>query len=115
MADPARYRRSCGTTDARTGMREMIYLFSEVCENTVKVLTNRMRTRLFHRIQQQEDRDLCLYRVSAWLSMGDDGSERWSIRDRIDPAFKQEDLLVGKRADEARRLAKTIVMGQNLA
>jgi len=23
MADPARYRRSCGTTDARSGMREM--------------------------------------------------------------------------------------------
>lgn len=96
-------------------MRETIRLFSEVCENTVMVLTNRVRTWLFHRIQQQEERDLCLYRMSAWLSMGDDGSERWSIRDRIDPAFEQEDLLVRKRADEARRLAKMIVMGQNPA
>jgi len=49
--------------------------------------------------------------LSAWCSMGDDGSQRWSIRDKIDPLFEQEDQSVGKRAKEARRLAGN-VMGE---
>ena len=57
----------------------------------------------------QADQELCLYRLSAWLSMGDDGSQRWSIRDRIDPLFEQEDRAVGKRATEARRLAGKVM------
>ena len=54
-----------------------------------------------------------LYRLSAWLSMGDDGSQRWSIRDKIDPLFEQEDRSVRKRATEARRLAGN-VMGEKV-
>ena len=38
--------------------------------------------------------------------MGDDGSQRWSIRDQIDPVFEHEDRSVVKRAEEARRLAE---------
>ena len=43
--------------------------------------------------------------------MGDDGSERWSIRDRIDPVLEEADPSVGVRVVETRRLAG-IVMGQ---
>jgi len=43
------------------------------------------------------------------LSMGDDGSQRWSIRDQINPVFEQEDRSVGKRAKEARRLAGKVM------
>ncbi len=92
-------------------MEEKIRLLSKVCEDTVMAITSRMTARLFLRINKQEDRELCLYRLSAWLSMGDDGSQRWSIRDRIDPVFEEEDRSVGKRAAEARRLAG-IVMEQ---
>ena len=94
-------------------MKERMSLFSDICEGTVMVLTHQMRTRLFRQIQKREDQELCLYRLSAWCSMGDDGSQRWSIRDKIDQEFEQEDRSVGKRAKEARRLAGN-VMGEKV-
>jgi len=94
-------------------MKEKIRLLTDICEGTVMVLTHQMRTRLFRQIQKREDQELCLYRLSAWCSMGDDGSQRWSIRDKIDPVFEQEDRSVGKRAKEARRLAGN-VMGEKV-
>jgi len=86
-------------------MKERMSLLSDICEGTVMVLGHHVRTRLFRQLQKREDQELCLYRLSVWCSMGDDGSPRWSIRDQIDPVFEQEDRLVGKRAKEARRLA----------
>jgi len=56
-------------------------------------------------IRKTEIRELCLYRLSVWCSMGEDGSPQYSIRDQIDPAFGKDDPAVGKRAAEARRLA----------
>lgn len=88
-------------------------LLSDICEGTVIVLTRQIRTRLFLQIRKREDQELCLYRLSAWLSIGDDGSQRWSIRDQIDPVFEPEDRAVGKRATEARRLAGK-VMGEKV-
>jgi hypothetical protein len=88
-------------------------LLSDICEGTVIVLTRQIRTRLFLQIRKREDQELCLYRLSAWCSMGDDGSQRWSIRDQIDQAFEQEDRSVGKRATEARSLAGK-VMGEKV-
>jgi hypothetical protein len=90
-------------------MEEKIRLLSKVCEDTVMAINNRMSSRLFLLIRKREDQELCLYRLSAWLSMGDDGSERWSIRDQIDPVFEKEDRSVGKRATEARRLAGNLM------
>jgi len=93
-------------------MKEKIRLLSDVCENTVIVINNRIQARLFLQIREDDDRELCLYRLSVWISMGEDGSQHWSIRDRIDPVFMQEDRSVGKRAVEARRLSG-IAMEQN--
>ena len=92
-------------------MQEKIRILSDICENTVMILGSRVRTWLLFRIQKEKDRELCLYRLSAWLSMGDDGSERWSIRDMIDPVFEEVDPAVGARAAEARRIAG-IAIGQ---
>ena len=90
-------------------MKERMSLLSDICEGTVMVLTRQMRNRLFRQIQKREEQELCLYRLSAWLSMGDDGSQRWSIRDQIDPVFEHEDRSVNKRAKEARRLAGKVM------
>ncbi|OPY38431.1 MAG: hypothetical protein A4E35_00854 [Methanoregula sp. PtaU1.Bin051] len=90
-------------------MEEKICLLTKVCEDTVMAIPDRTTARLFIRIKKRKDSELCLYRLSAWLSMGDDGSERWSIRDKIDPLFEQEDQSVGKRAAEARRLAAIVM------
>jgi hypothetical protein len=43
--------------------------------------------------------------------MRDDGSPRYSVRDRIDPWFEKNDPAAGKRADEARRLAGVVMEG----
>ena len=90
-------------------MEEKIRLLSKVCEDTVMAVNNRINTRLFLQIRKREDQELCLYRLSAWMSIGDDGSQRWSIRDQIDPLFEQEDRSVGKRATEAKRLAGKVM------
>ena len=55
-------------------MQEKIRLLSKVCEETVMIINRRMSARLFLLIREREDQELCLYRLSAWLSMGDDGS-----------------------------------------
>jgi len=93
-------------------MEEKIRQLTKVSEDTVMAMTGRVRSRLFMRIRQQEEPERCLDRSSWWLSMGDDGSQRWSIRDRIDPVFEEEDRLVGRRAKEARRLAGIVMRDQ---
>ena len=90
-------------------MKERMSLLSDICEGTVMVLTRQIRNRLFRQIQNREEQELCLYRLSAWLSMGDDGSQQWSIRDQIDSVFEHEDRAVKKRAKEARRLAGKVM------
>jgi len=90
-------------------MEEKVRSLTDVCEGTVMAINNRINTRLFLQIRKRVDQELCLYRLSAWLSIGDDGSQCWSIRDQIDPIFKQEDRSTGKRATEARRLAGKVM------
>lgn len=47
-------------------MKEKIRLLSDVCENTVMVMNNRMTARLFLQIKKREVEDLCLYRLSGY-------------------------------------------------
>jgi len=51
-------------------MEEKVRLLSKVWEDTVMAINNRINTRLFLQIRKREDQELCLYRLSAWLSMG---------------------------------------------
>lgn len=90
-------------------MKEKIRLLSKVCEDTVLGMNNLITRRLYRSIRETGARELCLYRLSVWASVGDDGSHRWNIRDQIDPAFSREDSSVEKRAVEARRLAGMVM------
>jgi len=90
-------------------MKEKIRLLSKVCQDTVLAMNNPVTGRLYRSIRETGARDLCLYRLSVWASVLDDGSPRWSIRDRIDPVFSREDVSVEKRAAEARRLAVLVM------
>jgi hypothetical protein len=94
-------------------MKEKIRLISKVCENTVLGIDNLTTRHLSASIRKTEARELCLYRLSVWCSMGDDGSPQYSIRDQIDPVFAKNDPAAGKRAVEARRLAE-MVMGEEV-
>lgn len=90
-------------------MKEKIRRLSKVCENTVMVMNRLVTRRIAHAFRETGAREMCLYRLSVWLSMGDDGSSQFSIRDQIDPMFSREDSSVEKRAEEARRLAGVVM------
>jgi hypothetical protein len=90
-------------------MKEKIRLISKVCENTVMGIDNATTRRLSAAIRKSNARELCPYRLSVWCSMNDDGSPRYSIRDRIDPVFAENDPAAGTRAVEARRLAGVVM------
>jgi hypothetical protein len=92
-------------------MKEKIRLISKVCENTVMGIDKPTTRHLAASIRRTEARELCLYRLSVWCSMNDDGSPRYQIRDTIDPAFSRHDPAAGKRAEETRRLAALIMEG----
>ena len=90
-------------------MKENIRLISKVCEDTVMVTDNLVTRRLASLIRKTRARELCLYRLSVWYSMRDNGSPKYSIRDQIDPVFAKQDPVVGERAAEARRLAGMVM------
>ena len=93
-------------------MKEKIRLITKVCEDTIMGIDRLTSRHLASEIRKIKARELCLYRISVWCSMSEDGSPRYSIRDQIDPAFAKNDPVAGKRADEARRLAGMVMGGE---
>jgi hypothetical protein len=90
-------------------MKEQIRLLAKICEDTIMALGMTVARRLLAMVQRSGTHELCLYRLSVWYSMNDDGSPRYEIRDWIDPGFSRRDPGAGKRAGEARRLAAAIM------
>lgn len=93
-------------------MKEKIRFISKVCEDTVMGIDKIASRRLSAAIRKTKARELCLYRISVWCSMSEDGSPRYSIRDQIDPEFAKNDRVAEKRAVEARRLAGLVMGGE---
>jgi|GEM_PF-1120754 len=92
-------------------MRERIGLLASVCEQTIMATGSQTTRRLFAALRKQGAEEKCLYRLSVWAAMMDDGKARYSIRDEIDPVFIQEDPEAETRAAEARRLAAKVIEG----
>ena len=90
-------------------MRERIGLLASVCEQTIMATGLQTTRRLFASLRKRGEEEKCLYRLSVWAGMMDDGKPRYSIRDEIDPVFLQEDPEAGMRAAEARRLAAKVM------
>ncbi len=93
-------------------MKEKIRLVTKICEDTIMGIDRLTSRHLASVIRKIKARELCLYRISVWCSMSEDGSPRYCIRDQIDPAFAKNDPVAGKRADEARRLAGMVMGGE---
>jgi hypothetical protein len=91
-------------------IKEKVRLLSKVCDDTMHGIDRKTTRHLAAAIRKTHDRERCLYRLSVWCSMNDNGLPQYRIRDQIDPVFESTDPAVGKRAAEARRLAG-IVMG----
>lgn len=92
-------------------MREKIMLLTDVCEKTITASDRHATNRLFHSIRETGAGELCLYRLSVWAAMNDNGSSRFSIRDEIDPVFLRQDPDVEIRSVETRRLAGNVMAG----
>lgn len=90
-------------------MRERIGLLAKVCEQTIMATGSKTIRRLFATLRKRGEEEKCLYRLSVWAAMMDDGKPRYSIRDEIDPVFLQEDPEAGMRAVESRRLAAKVM------
>ena len=95
-------------------MKEKMLNFSKICENTVMVLSKQTVRYLTLAVQETNEKEKCVYRISAWVSLAEDGSSLYSIRDSIDPVFLKQDPSVEKRAEEARRLAGKEMEGSNV-
>jgi len=93
-------------------MRERIGLLASVCEQTIMATGSQTTRRLFTSLRKSGEEEKCLYRLSVWAAMMDDGKPRYSIRDEIDPVFLQEDPEAETRAAEARRLAAKVMEGE---
>ncbi len=93
-------------------MRERIGLLASVCEQTIMATGSQTTRRLFASLRKRGEEEKCLYRLSVWAAMMDDGKPRYSIRDEIDPVFLQEDPEAGIRSAEARRLAAKVMEGE---
>ena len=76
---------------------------------TVMNIKTRLTAQLILAIRERDDKTACLYRISAWMALGDDGSQVWSIRDYIDPAFVSLNEPVVKRAEAAREWVEEIM------
>jgi len=93
-------------------MKDKMRNFSRICENTVMVLDKQTIRYLTLALQETKEREKCVYRISAWVSLNEDGSWLYCIRDSIDPVFLKQDPSVEKRAEEARRLAGREMEGE---
>lgn len=93
-------------------MKEKILQISKACEITVMGIDRRTSRHLSGIIRKTKTREMCLYRISVWCSIQEDGSPLYSIRDQIDPEFSKTDPDSGKRAEEARRLAGLVMAGE---
>ncbi|MDP2796082.1 MAG: hypothetical protein Q8N94_01050, partial [Methanoregula sp.] len=90
-------------------MQEKISLLTTVCKETVMKINRRMTARIFLSVRELDERKICLYRLSVWLSMDEAGLLMWKIKDHIDPAFVRMDKSVVERATDTRRRAEEVM------
>jgi hypothetical protein len=89
-------------------MREMVMRLTDICEQTIMTDDVRMTRRIFSAIRN-DGGERCLYRLSVYAQMQDDGSTALSVSDEIDTVFAEQDPAAGQRAAEARRLAANVM------
>lgn len=94
-------------------MQDKIRHLSDICNKTVMKVNDRTRDKIFNLLKENQGKEVCLYRLEVWMSIGDGGSIVWDVQDFIDPGFVEMDQgAVLKRADDAREEARR-VMGEN--
>jgi len=104
------YQSTCLSDNRSPWMKKKIGLLADICEETVMNFDDTIRDKVLGLLQRQDGREICLYRISIWMSLSDDGTPVWTILDSIEPGFariKQRD--VSYDTEEARQRTKSIM------
>jgi hypothetical protein len=104
------YQSMCLSDNRSPWMKKKIGLLADICEETVMNFDTTIRDKVLGLLQRQDGREICLYRISVWMSLGDDGTPVWTVLDSIEPGFariNQRD--VSYDTEEARQRAKSIM------
>ena len=93
-------------------MQDKIRRLSDICNKTVMRVDDPIRHKIFNLLKENQGKEVCLYRLEVWMSVGDGGAIVWDVQDYINPGFVEIDKgAVLRRADDAREQAR-VVMGQ---
>ncbi len=68
-------------------MKKKIGLLADICEDTVMNFDTSIRDKVLAFLRRHDGSAICLYRISVWMSLGDDGTPVWTILDSIEPGF----------------------------
>jgi hypothetical protein len=104
------YVSTCMNNNRSPWMQEKIRLLADLCQDTVMNFDNTIQDKLFARLQRQAGKQVCLYHISVWLFIGDDGIPEWTVRDSIEPGFARINRkeLVHTRVEVRQRLKSII-------
>jgi hypothetical protein len=91
-------------------MQDKIGKLTTICKKTVMNLRPHRIAGLIPLIKMHDKQEVCLYRLSAWLFMDEDGTKKWNLKDKIDPALIEVDALAPKKAEDAREWAKEVLV-----
>ena len=104
------YQSMCQSDNRSPWMKKKIGLLADICEDTVMNFDTSIRDKVLALLRRHEGSAICLYRISVWMSLGDDGTPVWTVLDSIEPGFariNQRD--VSYDTEEARQRAKSIM------
>ena len=91
-------------------MQDKIRKLTIICKKTVMNLKPRRISGLIPLIKGCDKQEVCLYRLSAWVFMDEDGTKKWNIKDKIDPVLVEVDAVAPKKAESAKEWAKEVLM-----
>ncbi|MDO8874398.1 MAG: hypothetical protein Q7V05_16990 [Methanoregula sp.] len=91
-------------------IQDKIGKFTTICKRTVMNLRPNKIARLIPLIKKHDKPEVCLYRLSAWVFMDEDGTKKWNIRDKIDPVLIEVDALALQKAESAREWTQEVLV-----
>ena len=109
------YLAVCNTQVLTTSwMQDTIGKLTIICKKTVMNLKPQRIAGLIPLIKMHDKQEVCLYRLSAWLFMDEDGTKKWNLKDKIDPALIEVDAFALQKAESAREWAKEVLVESSL-
>ena len=90
-------------------MQDKIEKFTIICKKTVMNLKPNRLAGLTPLVKEHDNQEICLYRLSARMFIDEDGTKKWILEDKIDPALMEVDALAPKKGEAAKEWAKEVL------